>query len=180
MELDVCAYKYLSSLACIPLSRYFSTSVKCYGSPHDKKYAGPPQLLLSRLYMPCCVKGEDRPSGWGLCPASSSFSVPKIFWPWLRSLWWRCSCPLRLANYSNGSKPCHCVVGRQQLSHPSRGWQSSSGWTAKSALLSYRTDDTAATRGHITPPSHTPLSPRTNGKNRNDCVSCTRARGGIC
>lgn len=97
---------------------------------------------------------------------------------WLRSLRCRSSCPLRLANCSKSSKPCHCVVSHQQLSHPSRGWQSSSGWTAKSALQSCRTNDTAAPRGHITPPSHTTLSPRTNVNNRNDCVSCTRARGG--
>lgn len=88
--------------------------------------------------------------------------------------------PLRLVNYSNGSKPCHCAVGRQQLSHRRRGRQGSSGWTAKSALQSHRTDDTAAPRGHITPPSHTTLSPRANVNNRNDCVSCTQgARGNM-
>lgn len=180
MELDACAYKYLS----LP------------GGHTTLPLISPPQWNVTVLLMmkstlvlreSCCLvytchaalKVRTGPAAEARVQTSSSFSVPKTFWPRLRSLWCRSSCPRRLANSSTGSKPCHCVVGRQQLSHPSRGWQSSSGWTAKSALQSYRTDDTAAPRGHITPPSHTTLSPRTNGKNRNDCVSHTRARGGI-
>lgn len=31
-----------------------------------EKHTGPPQILLSGLYMPCCVKGEDRSRRWGL------------------------------------------------------------------------------------------------------------------
>lgn len=175
MDLDAYVYKYLSSLARVPLSRYFFTSVKLYGSPHHEKRKVP----LSRLYMPCCVKGEDRSGRRGLCRDFQQLLSAKTFWSWLRSLWCGGSCPLRLADYSDGSKPCHCVVGRQQLSHLSRGWRSSSGRTAKSAPQSHRSGDTAA-RSHYAPPSHATPSPRTNVNNRNDCVSCTRARGGIC
>lgn len=59
-------YIYLSYLPCIPLFRYFSTSAKLYGTPLHEKHTGPPEVLLSGLYMPCCVKGEDRSSRWDL------------------------------------------------------------------------------------------------------------------
>lgn len=56
-------YIYIfSRLARIPPSCYFSTSVKLYGTCLHEKRTGPPRVLLSGLYMPWCVKGEDRSS----------------------------------------------------------------------------------------------------------------------
>lgn len=96
-------YIYLSYLAYIPLSRYFSTSVKLYGTSLHEKHTGPPQVLLSSLYMPCCVKGEDRSSrqdlnwdsqrllhtkaDWEPCdsstpPSTLTLSAAHVQWGW--------------------------------------------------------------------------------------------------
>lgn len=119
------------------------------------------------LHKSCCLvyichavlKVRTGPAAKTWTETSSGFFIPKltenlvILLPHLYSDSLCSTRPVRLAQYSIGhSKPCHCVVSCQQLRHLGQGWQSSSGWTAKSALQLHRTDDTTPLQGHITPP----------------------------
>lgn len=119
------------------------------------------------LHKSCCLvyichavlKVRTGPAAKTWTETSSGFFIPKltenlvILLPYLYSDSLCSTCPVRLAQYSIGhSKPRHCVVSSQQLRHLGRGWRSSSGWTAKSALQLHRTDDTTPLQGHITPP----------------------------
>lgn len=95
-------------------------------------------LHKSRCLVYIChavLKVRTRPAAKSCIETCSSFFTPKSSRPWPRTLW-RCSPrPLRFAQYTSGhSKPCHCAVSCQQLRHLGSAWQSSIGWTAKSAL----------------------------------------------
>lgn len=74
-------------------------------------------LNESRCLVYLSLRGEDGPAGARVQASSRTYKPA-------------CDAAAGVREVA-GSKPRHCAVGRQQLSHPSRAGQSS---TAKSAL----------------------------------------------
>ncbi len=78
-------YIYLFYFPCIPLSCYFSTSVKLYGTLRHKS-----TLVLHRscslVYTRHAVlKVRTGPAAEAWAETSSGFFIPKTSWPWLRT-----------------------------------------------------------------------------------------------
>lgn len=181
---------YFGAHTSLPLFLHLCEASWCF---LYEKHTAPPQVLLSGLYMPCCVKGEDRSRRWSLSRNTAASSDQR---PWLRTLVMfllllysdsLCSSrPLRLVQYSCGRwKPCHCVVSRQQLRDFTIAAKAEVDRVQVAELLSQHYNYNAPmiqlysnkAGSHMTPPVTWCRHSKANVNNRNDCVSfisCTR------